>query len=114
MKRGEKLYVVTRRDLSPGYQAVQGIHAAQQFALEFPTLAEEWREQSNYLGFLSVKHEGALKLLAWKAMRKGLAVAVFCEPDRHWEVTAIAIQAGSVSKKLCEKLPLALSEYTPL
>jgi len=109
VKRGDKLYVVTRRDMSPGYQAVQSIHAAQLFAVEFPTLNREWQEQSNYLGFLSVKNEGVLKNLAAKAMRQGLAVAVFCEPDVHWKVTAIAIEAGSKSRKLCKKLPLALS-----
>ena len=114
MKRGEKLYVVTRRDLSPGYQAVQSIHAAQQFAIEFPTLNREWQEQSNYLGFLSVKDEGALKNLAAKAMRLGLAVSVFCEPDTFWHATAIAIEAGTKSRRLCNRLPLALSEYTPL
>lgn len=109
MKRGDKLYVVTRRDMSPGYQAVQGIHAAQLFAVEFSALNKAWQEQSNYLGFLSVKNEGVLKNLAAKAMRRGLAVAVFCEPDTLWHVTAIAIEAGSKSRKLCEKLPLALS-----
>lgn len=108
--RGDKLYIVTRQDLTPGYQAVQGIHAAQQFAHDFPGLNKAWQEQSNYLGFLSVKNEGVLKNLAAKAMRQGLAVAVFCEPDVFWQVTAIAIEAGSKSRKLCKKLPLALSK----
>jgi hypothetical protein len=111
MERGDKLYVVTRRDLAPGYQEVQSIHAAQQFALDFPTINGRWKEHSNYLGLLSVEDEAALKKLATKATRKGLAVSLFCEPDIDWEVTAIVIEAGSISRKLCKKLPLALSEY---
>jgi peptidyl-tRNA hydrolase len=114
MKRGEKLYVVTRRDMSPGYQAVQSIHAAQVFAVMFPTLNQKWHEESNYLGFLSVKDEAALIKLARKATLQGLAVAVFSEPDVDWNVTAIAIEASSKARRLCNRLPLALSEYTPL
>jgi peptidyl-tRNA hydrolase len=108
MKRGDKLYIVTRRDLSPGYQAVQSIHAAQQFALQFPTLNSEWQERSNFLGLLSVKDEVELRQLARKAEQQSLAVAVFCEPDIDWEITAIAIEAGSKSRRLCKTLPLAL------
>jgi hypothetical protein len=114
MKRGDKLYVVTRRDIAPGYQAVQSIHAAQQFAVEHPSLYESWRETSNYLGLLSVKDEIALKRLASQAAHKGLAVSLYCEPDVEWGFTAITIEAGNRSRKLCNRLPLALIEYTPL
>jgi len=114
MKRGDKLYIVTRRDLAPGYQAVQSIHAAQQFAREFPTLNSAWQERSNFLGFLSVKDEHELRKLAVKAERKGLAVSVWHEPDLDWKLTAIAIEAGNKSRKFCKKFPLALSEFTPL
>ena len=116
MKHDDKLYIVTRRDMAPGYQAVQSIHAAQQFAIDFPIANARWHEKSNYLGLLSVKDEVALKRLATKATRVGLAVSLFCEPDVDWQVTAIAIEAGSISRKLCKrlKLPLALREYTPL
>ena len=114
MKHGDKLYIVTRRDLAPGYQAVQSIHAAQQFAFDYPTINGRWKEHSNYLGLLSVKDELALKRLAMSATKRGLAVSLFCEPDLGWSVTAIAIEAGSISRKLCNRLPLALSEYTPL
>lgn len=109
MKRGTKLYIVTRRDLAPGYQAVQSIHAAQQFAMEHFEINQEWQEKSNYLGLLSVKDEAALKHLAARAVKIGLAVSVFCEPDINWGITAIAIAPGSKSRLLCKKLPLALS-----
>lgn len=111
MKRGDKLYIVTRRDLSPGYQAVQSIHAAQQFAVLFPSINREWQERSNFLGLLSVANEVELTKLATKAEKCGLAVAVWCEPDIDWKITAIAIEAGNRARKLLKKYPLALSEF---
>lgn len=110
MRRGDKLYIVTRRDLSPGYQAVQSIHAAQQFAIEHPLLNKEWQDKSNYLGLLSVKDEKALLHLASRAAKIGLSVSLFCEPDVNWKCTAIAIGPSSVAKLLLRKLPLALSK----
>lgn len=35
MKANAKLYLVTRRDLSPAQQAVQAAHALQEFNMEF-------------------------------------------------------------------------------
>lgn len=107
MKHGDKLYIVTRQDLQPGYQAVQSIHAAQQFAIEHPSLNKKWQEVSNYLGLLSVKNESRLRDLAQMAVHKGLSVSVFWEPDVD-EITAIAIEPGVKSKRLCKDLPLAL------
>lgn len=110
MKHGDKLYIVTRRDMMPGYQAVQSIHAAQQFALEHSQINKEWQETSNFLALLSVKDEKELRDLAFNAsVMKGIAVSVFCEPDVDWEITAIAIAPGTKSRLLCKNLPLALS-----
>lgn len=109
MRHGDKLYIVTRRDMMPGYQAVQSIHAAQQFALEHSQINKEWQETSNYLALLSVKNERELRELAQIAVHKGIAVSVFCEPDIDWKMTAIAIAPGPKSRLLCKKLPLALS-----
>jgi len=111
MKRGDKLYVITRRDLTPGYQAVQSIHAAQQFALEHPSINREWHEQSNYLSLLSVEDEHALKELGVEAVHRGLAISGFWEPDIVWGLTAIVIEPGKKSERLLKRLPLALSEY---
>lgn len=111
MKCGDKLFVVTRRDLAPGYQAVQSIHAAQQFAIEHPTVNRAWQERSNYLALLSVENVTKLKELAQVAVYKGLAVSVFCEPDLLYKVTAIVIEPGQKSARLLKKLPLALSEF---
>ena len=56
----DKLYIITRQDMSPGYQGVQSIHAAFQFAAEHPEKWKSWFEKSNYLAFLAAKDEGHL------------------------------------------------------
>jgi len=111
IKNGDKLYIVTRRDIPAGYQAVQSIHAAQEFAVKFPTINKEWQQNSNYLGLLSVRNEVELKRLASKAVKKGLAVSLFCEPDVNWRVTAIAIAPSKKARTLCKGLPLGLREF---
>ena len=59
VKMGDKLYVVTHRELEPGYQAVQSQHALFQFSIEHAEAARRWYAFSNYLGFLSVENETA-------------------------------------------------------
>jgi len=56
----DKLYIITRKDMSPGYQGVQSIHAAIQFTFEHPEKCKTWFEFSNYLAFLAVQDEAHL------------------------------------------------------
>lgn len=102
--------MITREDIGAGYQGVQSIHAAIQFAMEHPTTNKEWFEKSNYLGFLSVTNEEELLRLAEKAASLGIECSIFREPDIDNQVTAIAIAPGTKSKKLCSNLNLALKE----
>lgn len=110
VKEGDKLYVITRRDLSEGYQGVQSIHAGIQFIFEHPEYAECWYKQSNYLGFLSVANEQELLELIELATAHDIRLSVFREPDVDNQITAIALAPGQKSKKLCSRLPLALSK----
>jgi len=48
----QKLYIVTRSDLSPGAQAVQGMHALVEFVMRNPEKARLWYEGGNTLVFL--------------------------------------------------------------
>jgi len=105
--------VITRRDLSPGYQGTQAIHAAIQFGMEYPDIHKHWFEKSNYLGFLSVNTEEDLMILSRKAMMLEIECSVFREPDIDDEITAIALAPGKRSKKLCSNLKLALKESLP-
>lgn len=104
-----KMYLIVRDDLSPGAQAVQAAHALQQFNLEHADTAQKWCRESNYLAFLSVPNEASLVRLAEKARKMGLKTSAFIEPDLDDSATAIAIEPGSDSKRLCRNIPLALS-----
>ena len=110
IKEGDKLYVVTRQDISFGYQGVQAQHAIVEFCFQHPEIAKTWYENSNYLGFLSVANENELMALAEQAAANDIHVSVFREPDVDNEVTAIAIAPGPKSKKLVSKLELALKD----
>lgn len=96
--------------MSPGYQAVQGAHALQQFNMEHADTARAWFEQSNYLAFLSTKDEGSLMKLIEKAKSKGIEFSIFSEPDLDNQITAITLAPGIESKRLCSNLKLALKE----
>ncbi len=108
VKEGDKLYVITRADLEPGYQAVQSMHALRQFTAEHPEIDKAWFEQSNYLGLLSVQNEQELMQLLERAAEQGISASAFREPDIDNQMTAIALSPGPKSKKLCSRLPLAL------
>jgi len=108
IKEGDKLYLVTRADLSPGYQAVQSCHAIRQFTAEHPEIDHVWFTRSNYLALLSVNDLDELEDLYYEARRLGLAVSAFREPDIGDQITAIAIEPHPDTQELCRSLPLAL------
>ena len=112
VKMGDKLYLVTRRDIAPGYQAVQSCHAMRQFTAEHPDRDGEWFTNSNYLALLSAADEVELMRLISKAKDAGLRWSAFREPDVGGQITAIAIEPHPRTAKMCEDLPLALKEYT--
>lgn len=110
IKTGDKLFLVTRRDISAGYQAVQSCHAIRQFTAEHPEVDVEWFQKSNYLALLSVENEVELMKLITKAHDFGLRWSAFREPDVGGAITAIAIEPNSKTIEMCKHLPLALKE----
>jgi len=110
IKMGDKLYLVTRRDIPPGYQAVQSCHAMRQFTADHPDRDGEWFNNSNYLALLSVADEIELMRLLAEAKDLGLRWSAFREPDIGGQITAIAIEPHNKTAKLCKDLPLALKE----
>jgi len=94
--------------MSQGYQGVQSIHAAIQFAFEHPDINKEWFENSNYLGFLSVQDERELHSLIEEANKKNIKLSIFKEPDIDNQITAIALAPSPDARRLCSRLPLAL------
>lgn len=105
---------MTRRDLSPGLQAVQCSHALAHFFDEHTKLTRAWCRDSDFLALLSVRDEDALVLLAHCLKVKGVKHSKFYEPDIGNELTAIAMEPSDEAEKLTEKLPLALKEYCSL
>lgn len=106
--RPEKLYLVTRRDLPLGQQAIQACHALREFTAQHPEVDLQWYLTSNHLALLEVPDETALSLLAEKANREGIKFSLFREPDRGDELTAVAFEPGA--KRMLRGLRLALSE----
>jgi peptidyl-tRNA hydrolase len=111
IKMGDKLYLVTRRDIPAGYQAVQSCHAMRQFSAEHPERDCEWFTNSNYLALVSVPDEIELMRLITAAKDHGLKCSAFREPDVGGQITAIAIEPHKKTAELCKLLPLALKEF---
>ena len=101
-----KLRVVTRRDSSIGYQAVQAGHAAIQYQHEHTESSLDWDNNSNYLIFLTVDEENHLERLIANAQLKGITVSIFREPDLNNEITAVAFEPCDESRKLLGSTPM--------
>lgn len=110
IKHGDKLYVVTRRDISPGYQGVQSQHAVRQFTADHPERDAEWFAVSQFLAWLSVADEIELMRLLTGAKDRGLKWSAYREPDVGGQITAIAIEPHPKTVELCKGLQLALKE----
>lgn len=110
IKSGDKLFLVTRRDISPGYQAVQSCHAMRQFTADHPDVDGTWFTNSNYLALLSVADEAELMRLIVQSHDMGLRWSAFREPDVGGAITAIAIEPHPKAIELCKGLPLALKD----
>lgn len=111
IKLGDKLYLVTRRDIAPGYQAVQSCHVMRQFTADHPDIDSEWFAKSNFLALLSAADEVELMRLIVKAKDHGLRWSAFREPDVGSAITAIAIEPSRMTAEICKDLQLALKEH---
>lgn len=109
VKHGDKLFIIVRSDLSPGSQAVQGMHAMRQFAADHPNVEKEWFEVSNHIAFLRVDDEATLLKMLDRLSRRGMRVSHFREPDLGDSLTAIA--TDSTSREYVLHLRLALNEH---
>lgn len=111
IKKYDNLIVVTRQDISPGYQAVQSIHSTLAFVDEHPHLFTNWNNFSKAISLLAVKNEDELKTLIIKLTQKGIKHSVFAEPDIDHQITSIAIEPSESAFKACCSIPLALKQY---
>lgn len=102
--------MIVRGDLSPGQQIAQAVHAAFDFTSKHPELTLTWNRDSNYLVVCQVPDEAALVALTDRAKHAGLRCHLVAEPDYDGEVTALVIEPGERTSKLCASLPLAGKE----
>lgn len=103
------MYIIVRSDLKPiSYQLPQACHAVCSFIFEHMDLAKQWHEQSDYLVILNVNNEIEILNLLNKANELNIKNSVYREPDLNNEITAITLEPGINSKKLCQKLKLAM------
>jgi len=79
-----------------------------EFVSSHPDIDQDWYNNSNYLALLSVENENEIHWFIDRANAQGIKYATFKEPDLDNQVTAMVLEPGKHSKKLCAKLPLAL------
>jgi peptidyl-tRNA hydrolase len=104
------LYVIVRSDLDPiGYQIPQAGHAITQFIFDHFDIAKNWHETSDYLVVLNIDNEEKLIELLNKANELNIKSSAYREQDLDMQYTAIALEPGIKTKKLCQNLKLALS-----
>jgi hypothetical protein len=89
----------------------QVVHAAIQFANDYPQEQERWFKASNTVVVLAAKDEQSLHKLTQKLDLNGLKYSKFFEPDRDDALTAIAIVPSPCAKRFCSSLPLAGKVY---
>lgn len=104
----DKLYVITRRDLTPGQQLAQSLHAAFEFSIQHPEITKEWNQNSNFICALAAANEKELVSLIKNLEKHNARFSVFRESDLNNEITAVAIEPGPVAKRFTRYFPLAL------
>lgn len=102
--------MITRQDLTPGFQACQAAHAAFTFSVEYPDIVSKWHTDSNFLVVLAAQDEESLTALLAEAVRRQIRCIEFIEPDLNDELTAIVLEPTDEARRLCANLPLALRE----
>lgn len=96
----DKIYIVTRRDLTLAQQAVQSAHVVAVYASEY---GGDFRRRTFVV--VTVSDERELKELSAKAKVLDRRCEEFYEPDLNDSLTAICLNEDS--RRLCRKLPLA-------
>jgi hypothetical protein len=100
--------VITRGDISPGYQSVQSCHSIADFAFEHPEIFSKWKSESNSIICLSVKNEFELKKL-YENLKDLTPSVIFYEPDVD-ELTSICLYGTPEIRKKLRSLPLLLKK----
>ena len=110
-----KLVVITRNDLSAGYQSVQPAHAVAQFAVDHYDTFKKWDAESKYIIILSANDLEHLNKQINKINHLNVDFSVFNEPDIQNHTTAVCFYAETDKAiKMFSHLPLVLKNYRSL
>lgn len=107
-----RLYVLVRKDLPPGYQIAQAIHAKDEFTHTFPEAEKSWRDESNTIVVLAADQEEVVRWVD-EMTERGIKCCWFEEPDMldkygHPQVTASAFDAQPEVAEAFKHMKLAL------
>lgn len=102
-----KLRVVVDKELNPGQQLAQAMHAAIEFLMLHQELSSSWHQLSNSVVIMSATGEELVSLLRTCSERQ-VASAYFREPDMEHKLTAICLAPTRESKRITSNLRLAL------
>ena len=89
---------------------MQSAHAVADFIINYPEIAREWHDTSNYLVILSVPTESELSKASQKLADADLLFSLFHEPDINNQLTAIAIEPSEKARRFCSRYKLALRD----
>ncbi len=100
------MVIITRSDLTPGYQAQQSIHTAFDFAYAFRNHLDHWKENTNGSDVaLSVPNQAVLTKW-YEKLSQFTDVTIFYEPDNDIQYSSIALYATPEIRKKLSSLPL--------
>jgi len=97
--------VITRNDISIGYQSVQSTHSVADFASVYKKEFDYWKENSNSIICLAVKDEQEL-LKLFEKYKDFTPCILFREPDIDNQATSICLFGTSEIRKKLKNLPL--------
>lgn len=103
-----KLYVVVRRDLIPGAQLAQSLHAFREYVEHHPESEKTWYKTSNTIAILDCTDEEELTHLMHSADGRGIKFSPFYEPDMNHALTAVAFEPGLKTSSFLSHLRPAL------
>jgi hypothetical protein len=100
--------VITRSDITPGYQVVQSTHSIADFAHEHPETFASWKGDSNSIICLSATSEEHL-LKLYEKYKRITPVTLFYEPDVN-AYTSLCLYGTPKVRKSLSHLSLSLKE----
>lgn len=102
--------MITRKDLEPGDQLAQSLHAGIDFQHEWPDTAKQWKVESNSIVSLCTTDEQSLFKLAETFKTKGWIFNEFREPDMDDQLTSLCIYGSPEVRRFLSYLPLTFKK----